>query len=140
MSRLAAAALALAVLGGCALGPRPADPIEGVMRFPVLSTEPGPLTGYQLEDARIVRDVEVVVATDVILWVPTRVRPPTLQEAVAQMLHRGRGDVVLNAEVERFGWYVPPFYGREGWRIRGDVARIRVPLSPRPTVLEPTTP
>jgi hypothetical protein len=125
MSRLAAGALVLALLGGCALGPREADPIENAMVFPVLSTEPGPLTGYQLEDARIVRDVEVVVANRIILWVPTRTTPPTLQEAVAQMLRRGRGDVVLNARVERFGWYLPPFYGREGWRIRGDVARVR---------------
>jgi hypothetical protein len=109
------------LLAGCALGPHASNPTDAANLFTIISTEPASLTGYDLERARITYDVEVTVATHTILWIPTRVPPPTLEEAVAEMLYRGGGDVIVNAEVQRFGWYLPPFYGQEGWRIRGDV-------------------
>lgn len=121
---------ALVALAGCVIQPGPGEGLVPGRRFTYLSTEPGPLAGYPLEDARVVPDIEVVLETRVYFWVPSRVRPPTLEEAVAEALRRGGGNVLVDAEVDRYGWYFPPFYGREGWRVRGDVLRVEPPEEP----------
>jgi len=109
---------------GCAIQPATNDDLSPAWRFSYVSTEIAPTMGYQLEKAHVVHDVEVVVMSRTILWIPTRVTPPTLEEAVSQALREGGGNLLRNAVVERFAWYVPPFYGEEGWRVRGDVLRV----------------
>jgi hypothetical protein len=94
-------------------------------RFPLLSTRTSPLFGYALEGAPRTEDVEVELRAHTILWVPTRTDPPTLEEAVDEVLRRGNGTVLLDAVVDHWWWYVPPFYGQEGWRVRGDVVDAR---------------
>lgn len=108
--------LAFALLAGCAT---PIEPLR------VLAADPRLLVG-DVPDARSVTpDVEVRRVSHVIFWVPTDGQPPTLEEAVGEALERGRGDVLLNATVERVAWYVPIVYGEYGWIVRGDVVRLR---------------
>jgi hypothetical protein len=104
------------LLAGCASGPD--------APFRALSSRPVPILGYRLAGATVTRDVEAVVVSHVILWIPTRVSPPTVQEAVDKALQRGNGDVLVNAWVDRVWWYIPFVYGQEGWRVHGDVVRL----------------
>lgn len=121
-----AAALALASL--LAFGAGCAYPFAGRgAPFSFVAMEPGLVAEHGLEPVSVSRGVEVVLVNRVILWIPTRPQPVTLAEAVETALRHGNGDVLMNAELERFAWYLPPFYGEEGWRVRGDVARVRGP-------------
>jgi len=115
-SALALAGLATALLAGCAA---PVEPLRA------LASDPRLLVG-DVPDARSVTpDVEVRLVSHLIFWVPTDGQPPTLEEVVKEVLERGRGDVLLNATVERVAWYVPIVYGEYGWVVRGDVVRLR---------------
>jgi len=104
---------------GCALQTVPHG------RFAALTTRPAPSLGFQVEGAQRMRDVEAVVLSQHILWIPTRTDPPTLAEAVEEALRRGNGDVLVDVEVDRLFFAVPLLYGQEGWRVRGDVIRSR---------------
>lgn len=116
---LVAGAAAVAMLAGCAL------PIRSHGHFAALSTRSAPVLGFQLDDAQRTRDVEVVVLSQTFLWIPTRTDPPTLEEAVQEVLRRGNGDLVVDAEVDRLFFAIPLLYAQEGWRVRGDVIRSR---------------
>lgn len=114
---LVLAGLAAALLAGCATPP--IEPLRA------LAADPRLLVG-DVPDARSVTpDVEVRQVSHLIFWVPTDGQPPTLEEVVSEALERGRGDVLLNATVERVAWYVPIVYGEYGWVVRGDVVRLR---------------
>jgi hypothetical protein len=93
------------------------------LRFAALSSETVPTLGYADEGARRVDDVSATVRSHMILWIPTNTRPPTLQDAIDAALRRGGGNVLVDAEVERWWVWVPFLYGQEGWRVRGDVVR-----------------
>jgi hypothetical protein len=126
-ARAVAGAAAWLLLAGCAT---PSEPIRA------LAADPRLLAG-DLPDARsVIRDVEVRVVSHVIFWVPTSGQPPTVEEALAEALDRGRGDVLLNATVDRVAWYVPLLYGEYGWVVRGDVVRLR-DRRPHPFDVEP---
>ncbi len=113
------AASLFAAASGCALQPVPHG------RFAALSTQNAPVLGFQMAGAPITRDVEVVVLSQTFLWIPTRTDPPTLEEAVAEALRRGNGNLLVDAEVDRLFFAIPLLYGQEGWRVRGDVVRSR---------------
>ena len=115
----ACAGLTAALLSGCALQTVPHG------RFAALSTRHVPVLGFQMEGAPRTRNVEAVVLSQMFLWVPTRTGPPTLAEAIEEVLRRGNGDVIVDAEVDRLFFAIPLLYAQEGWRVRGDVVRSR---------------
>ena len=115
-ARAAACIVAWVLVAGCATPP--SEPLRA------LAPDPRLLAG-DLPDVRsIVRGVEVRYVSHLIFWVPTDGQPPTLEEAISEALERGRGDVLLNATVDRVAWYVPFLYGEYGWVVRGDVVRL----------------
>ena len=90
-----------------------------------ISTEFPPVIGYQVKGAPRVDGVVGESEAQTFLWVPTRTMPPTLQQAVEQTLARGNGDLITDAQIDHWWWYVPFIYGSEGWRVRGNVLRTR---------------
>ena len=94
-------------------------------RIAAISTENPPVIGYQVKGAPRVPGVEGTSEAQTFFWVPTSTTSPTLARAVAQALARGNGDLITDAQIDHWWWYVPFFYGREGWRVRGDVLRTR---------------
>ena len=52
---------------------------------------------------------------------PDRDSFPTLDEAIDKTLEEGGGDLILNAQVLRWHWYIPMIYGTSGWKVVGDV-------------------
>ena len=57
----------------------------------------------------------------IIATVADRNSLPTLDEAIDRALEEGEGDVILNAQVLRWGWHIPLIYGTWGWKVVGDV-------------------
>lgn len=94
-------------------------------RISAISTENAPVIGFQVKGAPRVSGVEGESTAQTFLWVPTSTTSPTLQEAVQHALARGNGDLITDAQIDHWWWYVPFFYGTEGWRVRGDVLRTR---------------
>jgi len=94
-------------------------------RISAISTENAPQIGFQVKGAPRVSGVVGEATAQTFFWVPTSTTSPTLQEAVEQTLARGNGDLITDAQIDRWWWYVPFFYGSEGWRVRGDVLRTR---------------
>lgn len=115
LARLLAAGMLLSA--ACA-GPAPAP-------FAVLATNARLLIGDVPEAEGVVRGVEVRGVSHLILWIPTTGQPLTLKQVVDEALARGKGDVLVNATVQRVAWYVPLLYGEYGWIVRGDVVRVR---------------
>jgi hypothetical protein len=116
-ARALSALVAAVLAAGCATPP--GEPLRA------LAADPRLLVG-DVPDARsVTRGVEARVVSHLIFWVPTDGQPPTLEQAVTEALELGRGDVLLNATVDRVAWYVPIVYGEYGWVVRGDVVRLR---------------
>ncbi|MHC5066425.1 MAG: hypothetical protein ACYTG5_20920, partial [Planctomycetota bacterium] len=59
----------------------------------------------------------------IIIVVPTG--QPTLEGAVDNALFNGQGDVLTDASVEHWFWYIPYVYGQAGWSVKGDVVKTR---------------
>lgn len=118
MRGLAGAVLAACVLAAGCAAPR-AEPLRAI------GSDPRLLVGEVPAAHSVTRNVEVREVSHVIVWVPTDGQPPTLEHAISEAIERGRGDVLVNATVERVAWYVPLLYGEYGWVVRGDVVRLR---------------
>ena len=57
----------------------------------------------------------------IISYVADRNDHPRLEEAIDRALEEGEGDVILNAQVLGWDWYIPLIYGSSGWKVVGDV-------------------
>ena len=62
--------------------------------------------------------------THIIIFIPTG-GPPTLEGALDDALDKGNGDVMTDAVVKFWGWYIPYVYGQHGWSVEGDVVKTR---------------
>jgi hypothetical protein len=112
---LRSAAIALAIAcSGCA---------TEQLRFAALSSEPVPTLGYPKERLQRVTNVSATVSSQIILWIPTNTRTPTLQDAIDSALERGGGKLLVDVEVRHWWVLVPFLYGEEGWTVTGDVVR-----------------
>lgn len=49
----------------------------------------------------------------------------TLDGALDDALKKGGGDVMTDAVVRSWGWYIPYIYGQSGWSVEGDVVKTR---------------
>jgi hypothetical protein len=90
--------------------------------FTVLSNKLFKTTDLHLENAPRQRDVEGTDVAHIICVIPTKVNP-SVEAAVDDALMAGNGDVMVNARIESWFFYIPYIYGQEGWSVRGDVIR-----------------
>jgi hypothetical protein len=70
---------------------------------------------------------EGVVGRDVqhmFCFIPTP-NIPTIEGAMDAVLERGNGDVVIDASIKWYSWYIPLIYGQTGWVVKGDVVKTR---------------
>ena len=60
----------------------------------------------------------------IIVFIPTKGNV-TLEAAIDDALRKGQGDVMTDAVVHYWTWYIPYIYGQTGWEVVGDVVKTR---------------
>lgn len=113
--RLCTAALSTLLLSGCVV--HHGD-------FTVLSNKLVRLSDFNVSKADRQKGVEGTDQLHIIILFPTKGNT-TLEEAVDDALAKGGGDVMTDATVRRWFWYIPYIYGQEGWSVTGDVIKTR---------------
>lgn len=91
--------------------------------FTVLSNKLIRTSDFDLSKADRKQGVEGREVDHIIIFIPTG--QPTLEGAVDNALFNGQGDVLTDASVESWGWYIPYIYGQMGWYVKGDVVKTR---------------
>ncbi len=92
--------------------------------FTVLSNKMVRLSEFELEKADRDKDVVGEDVRHIILFIPTG-GPPTLEGALDNAFDKSEGDVMTDAVVSSWGWWVPFIYGQAGWQVKGDVVKTR---------------
>ena len=108
-------AAALLPLSGCVI--RHGD-------FSVLSNKLFRTADFELSKADRRRDVRGSDVMHIIVFIPTKGNV-TLEAAIDDALRKGRGDVMTDAVVHYWSWYIPYIYGQTGWEVVGDVVKTR---------------
>jgi hypothetical protein len=92
--------------------------------FTILSSKLVRLSDFDLSGAERVKNVEGRDVSHIIILFPTKANP-SLEDALNDALEKGGGDVMTDATVHSWSWYIPYIYGQAGWKVRGDVVRTR---------------
>lgn len=115
MAGAAVVAVALMVCSGCVV--RQGD-------FTVLSNKVVRLSQFELSKADRVKNVVGKEVQHLIILFP--IGPaPTLDGALDDAFRKAGGDVMTDAVVHSWGWYIPYIYGQSGWSVEGDVVKTR---------------
>lgn len=99
-------------------------------KFTVISNKLIRLNDFELDDSD---RKEYVAGSDkqhILIFFPLS-GPPNLGGAIDDALEKGGGDVMTDATVKSWGWYIPYIYGQTGWSIKGDVVKTRKPEQKR---------
>ena len=111
---LLVAGFALTLSSGCVI--RHGD-------FSVVSNKLVRTADFELSKAERTKGIVGEDIKHIYLFFPTGV--PTLEEAVDDALRKGNGDVVTDAVIKTWSWYIPLIYGQHGWSVTGDVVKTR---------------
>ncbi|GAB6163539.1 hypothetical protein JCM12298_27060 [Desulfothermus naphthae] len=74
-----------------------------------------------------VQDRQKVTGEDInhiIIFVPTG-GPPTLEGAIDDALDKSGGDVLTDAVIKSWFFYIPYIYGQSGWKVEGTAVKTR---------------
>jgi len=107
--------LAIVALAGCSV--RQGD-------FTVLSNKLNRLSEFEIDKADRVKNVVGKDVQHIVIFFPIG-GPPTLEGAIDNALEKGNGDLMTDAVVSSWGWYIPYIYGQGGWTVKGDVVKTR---------------
>lgn len=92
--------------------------------FTVLSNKLVRLSEFELDHAERKRGIVGKEVSHIILIFPTMVQP-SLEGALDDAFDQADGDVMTDAVVESWQWYIPYIYGQIGWSVKGDVIKTR---------------
>lgn len=60
----------------------------------------------------------------IIILIPTG-GPPTMEGALDDAFDKSGGDVLTDAVIKSWGFYIPYIYGQAGWRVEGTAIKTR---------------
>ncbi|MFQ5514497.1 MAG: hypothetical protein ACE5FG_08645 [Myxococcota bacterium] len=92
--------------------------------FTVMSNKVVRLSGFELDKADRVKGIVGKDVQHVIIFFPIG-GVPTLEGALDDAFEKGGGDVLTDAVVKSWYWYIPYVYGQSGWSVKGDVVKTR---------------
>lgn len=92
--------------------------------FTVLSNKIIRLSEFELDKADRAKGLVGKDVQHIIIFFPT-CGPPTLAGALDDAFEKGSGDVMTDAVVHSWAWYIPYIYGQAGWKVKGDVVKTR---------------
>ena len=88
-----------------------------IQDFTVISTnniDPG----KSIADGKLIKNVKGKDTAHIVIVFPTGTSHP--QEAVRDALKSAAADMLVNAKMYSYGWYVPYIYGQQKWIVEGD--------------------
>ena len=91
--------------------------------FTVLSSKLVRLSEIELSQEDRVKNVEGRDVGHILIFIPTK--QPTLEDAINNALEKADGDLMTDAVVHSWSWYIPYVYGQAGWKVKGDVVKTR---------------
>jgi len=92
--------------------------------FSVLSNKLMDLSEFEIDKADRAKNLVGKDVQHIIFLFPTG-GPPTLEGALDEALEKGGGDIMTDAVVYSWSWYIPYVYGQTGWSVKGDVVKTR---------------
>ena len=92
--------------------------------FSVVSNKVLRLSEFELDKADRAKGIVGKEVQHIIIFIPTS-GPPTLEGAMDDAFEKGGGDVMTDAVIKSWGWYIPYIYGQSGWSVKGDVVKTR---------------
>ena len=92
--------------------------------FTVVSNKLVRISEFELEKADRVKGVVGKDVVHIIVVIPTG-GGPTVEAALDDALEKGGGDVMTDASIQSWYWYIPYVYGYAGWSVKGDVVKTR---------------
>jgi predicted small secreted protein len=92
--------------------------------FSVLSNKIVRLSEFELDKADRTKNVVGKDVMHIICFIPTKGNI-SLEEALDNALEKGDGDVMTDAVIKSYGFYIPYIYGQMGWVVKGDVVKTR---------------
>lgn len=92
--------------------------------FTVLSDRPVDTGNLDISGAERLGHVSGRDISHIIVFIPTNGRG-SLEAAVHDALASAGGDVLVNASVYTYFWYIPHIYGQRGWWVEGDAVNTR---------------
>lgn len=92
--------------------------------FTVLSNKLVNTKEFDLSKADRVKGVTGTEEAHIIVFVPTKAQV-TLKGALDDAMAKGKGDVMTDATISFWYWWIPYIYGNTGWEVKGDVIRTR---------------
>jgi hypothetical protein len=92
--------------------------------FTVLSNKLVDLRDFEVDKADRIRGVEGEDSAHIIILFPTK-GSVTLEGALDDAFLETGGDLMTDAVVKQWFWYIPYIYGQSGWRVTGDMVTTR---------------
>jgi hypothetical protein len=92
--------------------------------FTVLSDKLVNTKEFDLSKAARTKGVTGTDTAHIIFIIPTK-GEITLKNALDDAFRKGNGDVMTDAVIYYWSWYIPYIYGYMGWEVTGDVVRTR---------------
>lgn len=92
--------------------------------FTVISNKMLRLSEFELDKKDRVKGVVGEDVAHIIIFFPTK-GTVTLEDAMDNAFEKTDGDVMTDAVVTSWGFYIPYIYGQMGWKVEGDVVKTR---------------
>lgn len=92
--------------------------------FTVLSNKLVSTKEFDLSKADRVKGVTGADVAHIIFFIPTK-GDVSLKGALDDAFRKGNGDVMTDAVVYYWFWWIPYIYGQVGWEVTGDVVKTR---------------
>lgn len=91
--------------------------------FTVISNKVVRLSKFDIDKSDRVKGITGKDVAHTIIFIPTGT--PTLEGALDDAFEKGGGDVMTDAVIKSWYWYIPYIYGYAGWSVKGDVVKTR---------------
>ena len=103
--------------------------------FTVITNKMLDKSHFKIADQQVGKNVRGRSVTHIILsW---ELGDSDISEALDRAMKQDIGsDMLVNADMLYWAWFVPGFYGQHGWRIRGNANSSIMPLEPTQIVEE----
>jgi uncharacterized lipoprotein YajG len=92
--------------------------------FTVLSNKLVDTRHFHVDTTKVQKNVEGKDVSHIIVLFPTKANP-NINDALNDVFRNTDSDVMINATVYSWGWYIPYIYGQAGWSVKGDAIKTR---------------